>query len=135
MAKKEVNTDLWVHELLKEAGIRDKFDAQGSNIKELDGSLKTASKKGTGKPGFPEYVGVVKDFLIIIEDKPELSKHINYTDNDLIADDVKSNTDYAVNGAVFYAKHLAGQVSYKKIIALGISGNEKKASYYTSFCK
>ena len=126
MAKKEVNTDLWVHELLKEAGIRDKFDAQGSNIKELDGSLKTASKKGTGKPGFPEYVGVVKDFLIIIEDKPELSKHINYTDNDLIADDVKSNTDYAVNGAVFYARCLASQVSYKKIIALGISGNEKK---------
>lgn len=35
MAKKEVNTDLWVHELLKEAGIRDKFDAQGSNIKDI----------------------------------------------------------------------------------------------------
>ena len=31
MAKKEVNTDLWVHELLKEAGIRENFDAQGSN--------------------------------------------------------------------------------------------------------
>lgn len=126
MAKKEVNTDLWVLELLKEAGIRDKFDAQGSSIRELDEALKTASKKGTGKPGFPEYVGVVKDFLIIIEDKSGLSKHINYTDNDLIADDIKSNTDYAVNGAVFYAKHLADKVSYKKIIALGISGNEKK---------
>lgn len=69
MAKKEVNTDLWVHELLKEAGIRDKFDAQGSNIKELNDALKTASKKGTGKSGFPEYVGIVKDFLIVIEDK------------------------------------------------------------------
>ena len=66
MAKKEVNTDLWVHELLKEAGIRDKFDAQGSNIKELNDALKTASKKGTGKSGFPEYVGIVKDFLIVI---------------------------------------------------------------------
>lgn len=63
--------------------------------------------------------------MIIIENKPGLSKHINYTDNDLIADDVKSNTDYAVNGAVFYARCLASQVSYKKIIALGISGNEK----------
>ncbi|MDQ8759890.1 HsdM family class I SAM-dependent methyltransferase [Streptococcus ruminantium] len=126
MAKKEVNTDLWVHELLKEAGIRDKFDAQGSSIKEINDALKSASKKGTGNSGFPEYVGVVKDFLIIIEDKPGLSKHINYTDDDLIADDVKSNTDYAVNGAVFYAKHLSDKVSYKKIIALGISGNEKK---------
>ena len=35
MAKKEVNTDLWVHELLKEAGIRENFDAQGSNVKEI----------------------------------------------------------------------------------------------------
>ena len=126
MAKKEVNTDLWVHELLKEAGIRKNFDAQGSNVKEIDEALKTASKKGTGNSGFPEYVGIVKDFLIIIEDKPGLSKHINYTDDDLIADDIKSNTDYAVNGAVFYAKHLADKVSYKKIIAIGISGNEKK---------
>ena len=126
MAKKEVNTDLWVHELLKEAGIRENFDAQGSNVKEINDALKTASKKGTGNSGFPEYVGIVKDFLIIIEDKPGLSKHINYTDDDLIADDVKSNTDYAVNGAVFYAKHLADKVSYKKIIAVGISGNEKK---------
>ncbi|EJG89273.1 restriction enzyme BgcI subunit alpha domain protein [Streptococcus infantis SPAR10] len=116
MAKKEVNTDLWVHELLKEAGIRENFDAQGSNIKEIDEALKTASKKGTGNSGFPEYVGIVKDFLIIIEDKPGLSKHINYTDDDLIADDIKSNTDYAVNGAVFYAKHLADKVSYKKLL-------------------
>lgn len=126
MAKKEVNTDLWVHELLKEAGIREKFDAQGSNVKEIDEALKTASKKGTGNSGFPEYVGIVKDFLIVIEDKSGLSKHVNYTNDDLIADDTKSNTDYAVNGAVFYAKHLAGKVNYKKIIALGISGNEKK---------
>lgn len=126
MAKKEVNTDLWVYELLKEAGIREKFDAQGSNIKEIDEALKSASKSGTGNSGYPEYVGIVKDFLIIIEDKSGLSKHVNYTDDDLIADDIKSNTDYAVNGAVFYAKHLADKVSYKKIIALGISGNEKK---------
>ena len=72
MAKKEVNTDLWVHELLKEAGIRENFDAQGSNVKEINDALKTASKKGTGNSGFPEYVGIVKDFLIIIEDKPGL---------------------------------------------------------------
>lgn len=48
MAKKEVLTDLWVYELLKEAGILDSFDAQGSNIKELDEALKTASKKVPG---------------------------------------------------------------------------------------
>ena len=46
MAKKEVNTDLWVHELLKEAGIRENFDAQGSNVKEINDALKLPQKKG-----------------------------------------------------------------------------------------
>lgn len=67
MAKKEVKTDLWVYELLKQAGII--LDAQGSSIKEIDEALKTASKRGTGNVGFPEYIGVVKDYLIVIEDK------------------------------------------------------------------
>lgn len=40
-----MNTDLWVHEMLKEAEIRDKFSAQGSDIKEIDDALKSASKK------------------------------------------------------------------------------------------
>ena len=54
MAKKEVNTDLWVHEMLKEAEIRDKFSAQGSDIREINEALKSASKKGTGNAGFPD---------------------------------------------------------------------------------
>ena len=63
MAKKEVKTDLWVYDLLKEAGIC--LDPQGCSIKEVDEALKTASKKGTGNVGFPEYVGTVKDFLLV----------------------------------------------------------------------
>lgn len=56
MSKKEINTDLWVYELLKEAKISDKFSAQGSNIKEINNALQTASKRGTGKVDFSEYV-------------------------------------------------------------------------------
>ena len=63
MGKKEVNTDLWVYDLLKEAKISDKLSAQGSDIKEINEALQTASKRGTGNVGFPEYVGVVKDFF------------------------------------------------------------------------
>ena len=125
MAKKEVNTDLWVYDLLKEAKINDKFTAQGSNIKEIHEALQTASKRGTGRVGFPEYVGVVKNFLIVIEDKADTHKHINLTDKDIISEDVSSICDYAVNGALFYGKHLAKNTNYKEIIALGISGNEK----------
>ena len=78
MAKREVKTDLWVYDLLKQANIH--LDPQGSSIKEIDTALKTASKKGTGKVGFPEYVGVVKDYLLVIEDKADLAKHIKLDD-------------------------------------------------------
>lgn len=125
MAKKEIMTDLWVYDMLKEIGVQNDFSSQGSHIKEVDEALSTASKKGTGNVGFPEYVGVVKDFLIVIEDKASLNKHIKRDDKNLIAEDVKSVTDYAVNGALFYAKHLATKTTYKKIIAIGVSGNEK----------
>lgn len=123
MAKKEVKTDLWVHDLLKEAGIE--LDAQGSEIKEINEALKTASKRGTGKVGFPEYVGVVKDFILVIEDKSSLENHIKYNFDKLISLETKDVTDYAVNGALFYAKHLINNTTYKKIFAFGISGNAK----------
>lgn len=51
MAKKEVRTDLWVYDLLKQANIV--LDPQGSSIKEIDAALKTASKKGTEMSDFP----------------------------------------------------------------------------------
>ena len=125
MAKKEVMTDLWVYDMLKEAGLQDKFQAQGSKIKEIDEALSSASKKGTGNVGFPEYVGVIKDFLIVIEDKANLDKHLFRDENNLISLEPKHRVEYAVNGALFYALHLAKNTSYKKIIAIGISGTEK----------
>ena len=124
MGKREVKTDLWVWELLKQADIS--LDAQGSTILEIDTALKTASKKGTGRVGFPEYVGVVKDYLLVIEDKADLSKHIKLDDGGVISQEVQAVIDYAVNGAVFYGKHLAEHTSYKKIIAFGVSGDERK---------
>ena len=125
MAKKEASTDLWVYDLLKEAKISENFTAQGSNIKEINEALQTASKRGTEKTGFPEYVGVVKNFLIVIEDKADTSKHANFNENEIISEDVASICDYAVNGALFYGKHLAKNTSYSEVIALGISGNDK----------
>ena len=124
MAKKEVRTDLWVYDLLKQANIH--LDPQGSSIEEINNALKTASKKGTGNVGFPEYVGVVKDYLLVIEDKADLSKHIKLDDKGNISDETSAVTDYAVNGAVFYGKHLANHTSYKKVIVFGVSGDEKR---------
>lgn len=123
MAKKEIKTDLWVRDLLIEANID--LEPQGSSVKELNEALKTASKKGTGNVGFPEYVGVVKDFIIVIEDKADIDKH-EKREGTILSLEVKSVKDYAMNGALFYAKHLIKHTTYKKVLAIGVSGNEKK---------
>ncbi|MWQ64047.1 N-6 DNA methylase [Glaesserella parasuis] len=124
MAKKEIKTDLWVYDLLKDAELD--LCPQGSDIAELDNALKTASKAQTGKVGYPEYCGVVKDFVIVIEDKADTANHIKHNDKDLICQNATSVRDFAVNGALHYGIHLAKNTSYKKIIAIGVSGNEKR---------
>ena len=47
MAKKEVKTDLWVASQLNECKIP--YSAQGSDVKEINEALSSASKRGTGK--------------------------------------------------------------------------------------
>lgn len=64
MAKKEVKTDFWVYELLKDADIN--LTPQGCDIKDIDEALKTASKSKTGNVGYPEYCGVVEDLLLLL---------------------------------------------------------------------
>ncbi len=124
MASNEVKTDLWVYDLLKQANIS--LEPQGSSIEEVHVALKTASKKGTGKVGFPEFVGAVKDYLLVIEDKADIAKHMKLDEKGNISEETSAIIDYAVNGAVFYGKHLAHHTSYRKIIAFGVSGDEKK---------
>lgn len=45
-------TDLWVYDMLKEIGVQNNFSAQGSNIKEINEALATASKRGQGMWAF-----------------------------------------------------------------------------------
>ena len=82
MAKKEIKIDLWVASQLNKCRIQ--FTAQGSDVKEIDEALATASKRGTGNAGYPEYVAVVNDFVIVIEDKADLNKHEKLTDAAII---------------------------------------------------
>lgn len=124
MAKKEVKTDLWVYELLNEADIH--LTPQGCDILEINEALKTASKSRTGNVGYPEYCGVVKDFIIVIENKAALEKHLHRDSKNLISQEVKAVKNYAVNGALFYGLHLAQNTSYHKLFAFGVSGNAKR---------
>lgn len=130
--KKEASTDLWISKLLDKANIT--YDPQGSSIQEIDTALKTASKNGKGNVGFPDFVAVVKDFIIVIEDKADISMHQNRDNENVILIDESSCINYAVNGAIWYAQHLAKNTSYKKVIAIGVSGNEKNHKITPIYC-
>jgi len=125
MFTNEASTDLWVWELLKEAGIDQSMSPQGSSVKELNEALKTASKSKNGNVGRPEYIGVVQDFVIVIENKKDIANHIKRDKKEVIASDTTSIRNFAINGSLFYGKHIAKETNFKKIIAIGVSGNEK----------
>ncbi len=120
MAKKEIKTDEMVREMLKEAGIE--YTEQGADIVDVDLALQKASKNGTGKQGYPEFTAKSGDFMLVIEDKSDLSLHIKLDDKGLIAQDVDSVKNYAVNGALHYAKHIAEKSNWHKVLAFGVSG-------------
>lgn len=125
MARDEVKTDSWVRDLLKVAKIP--FTEQGGGTKELDNAFKTASKSLSGNVGYPDFCAIVKDFVFVFEDKADIDKHCKLDSKGCIdlesADSVKN---YATNGAIHYGKHLARNTNYKKIIAIAVSGNEKR---------
>jgi len=121
----EKKTDFFIGKLLDLAKID--FTPNGSDIKEIQDALKTASKKGTGKVGFPEFTAKAKDFIIVIEDKADIEKQVDYEDNEKteLSIKTKSITNYAENGALHYANKIIKKTSFKNIFAFGCSGDEK----------
>ncbi len=121
----ERKTDFFIGKLLDLAKIE--YIPNGSNIKEIQDALKTASKKGTGKAGFPEFVGKSKDFIIVIENKAEVDKQAIYSNegSQKLLTDAPSNIAYAENGALHYANEIIQKTNFVKIFAFGCSGDEK----------
>ena len=129
MSKNEKQTDLIVAQKLKDVGI--KFSPNGSTIVDIKKALKSASKKGNGKNGYPEYVAQVGDFLIVIEDKADSAHQAKYIDESKtsLLMDSTSIINYAENGAVHYAKHIIQFSPFKKVIAIGCSGQDESNLY------
>ena len=123
--KNEKALDIFISRLLDLAKIN--YTPNGSNIKEINDALKTASKKGTKRVGFPEFVGKSGDFIIVIENKAEVEKQVKYVSEEVTEykTDTKSLTDFAENGAYHYAKHIIENTNFKRVFAFGCSGNEK----------
>lgn len=92
---------------------------QKSGDPDIEKRLKHASKskKGVG-PGRPEFFirsAIAPDFLIVVECKPD-ARHLRSTNLD-------QPKDYALDGALHYAKHLS---SGYDVIAIGAAGQTKK---------
>ncbi len=121
----EKKTDIFISKLLEIANI--KYTPNGSDIKEIQEALKSASKKGTGKSGFPEFVGIAKDFILVIEDKSEIERQVFYEDdnNQILSTNPKAITNYAENGALHYANEIIAKTNFQRIFAFGCSGDEK----------
>lgn len=118
-------TDYIIADKLKEAKIN--YDPESSRIMEVDKALKSASKKGTGNVGFPEFTAKVNEYLIVIEDKADIDKQVKYNeeDSDKLDMSVDAVVNYAENGALHYAKHIVNNTNFKKVFAFGCSGDEK----------
>lgn len=123
MANEATATDQYVRREIEKFKVR--YDEQGSSHPEIAKALKGASKQGKSGIGKPEFVIQISDYLVVIEDKRDNEKLINF-DNGLIAKDIPSLSGYAVNGAVHYANHIVTKTSsFDEVIALGVTGDEE----------
>jgi type I restriction enzyme M protein len=87
----------------------------------LKGSAKTKNKKNFGRPDFH-----IEGYSIpvIIENKLHTNKIIAETKNGLKMDE-KSISNYAVNGAVYYAQNMIASGKYHEVIAIGVAGDSQ----------
>ena len=98
----------------------------------LKGSAKTKEKTSFGKPDFhiEKY-----NIPIVIEDKLGIKYHIAENKSGIRMDE-KSVREFAVNGAIYYAKNMIASKKYDEVIAIGISGDNEdniKISVYYVF--
>ena len=121
----ERDVDRYVERELEKIGLVFKKDFNDQrNMSEhlkkaLEGSSKTENKKGVGIPDFSvEKYGVP----VIIENKFGLKKLQKLLKNE-ISKSVNDIRDYAVNGAVSYARHMIHSGKYDGVITISIAGD------------
>lgn len=99
-------------------------ETQSTRNINLNNALKTASKNQTGNAGYPDHIALVKDFVLVMEDKADRLKLVLHEDGE-ISQTVDATTNYALNGALFYAFKILDATKYKKIFAFGNVGDRK----------
>lgn len=122
-AMNERKTEDLVDKRLRKKGyyLRDSpivVEKQGSDNPRLQKLLKKASKQGdgVGKPEFLIHSKNQLDFIIVIECKANLRRHVSAT-RDRYA-------EYAVDGVLLYASHLSKECD---VLAIAVSGQNERS--------
>ncbi|HHK8568112.1 TPA: class I SAM-dependent DNA methyltransferase [Vibrio parahaemolyticus] len=101
------------------------IEEQKSSIKQVQNLLKTASKAGTGKGGYPEFIITWEsdpNFLIVVECKADTKYHQS--------PNLDKPKDYAVDGVLHYARHLS---KHYTVLALAVSGTSEDYMKVSNF--
>lgn len=101
-----------------------KVEEQISSSPRIQKLLSSASKSGSGQ-GYPEFIISVSDrpdFLIIVECKADPRRHQS--------GDLTRYADYAVDGALLYASHLAKDFDVLAIAVSGTRPERIRVSHY-----
>ncbi len=129
-SKSERQTENLVRNKLREYGYYEPengitVEEQKSEIAKVKSMLSKASKNTKGNPGYPEFIiSNQKDpaFLIVCECKPDVKKHESQ--------DLNKPVDYAVDGVLHYAKHLAKHFT---VLAIAVSGTTSSSMKVSNF--
>lgn len=123
----EKKTDQWVRKEIEQL-VGENYTEQTSDIKEVKNALKNASKQGGRGVGKPEFVFLLNQTLVVIEDKPSTSELVKYNETGELDLTVPLATaKYAVNGAVHYAKHITEKaLGYQEVLAIGATGSHEQ---------
>ena len=100
------------------------IEEQKSENPKIDKLLKNASKKGNGA-GYPEFIIRYKDnvdFIIVVECKPDITKHESKTRDRYGV--------YAVDGVLLYASFLSKEYDVLAIAVSGENIRELKTSHF-----
>ena len=101
------------------------IEEQNSKIAKVKSLLSKASKKSTGNSGYPEFIITTKKdtaFIIVIECKGDPKKHESSGRDKPV--------DYAVDGVLHYAKHLA---KHYTVVAVAVSGTTPTSLKVSNF--
>lgn len=115
----------WVNRRLESLAIS--YGYENDMERKLSVALANASKNGKNNTGVPDHnlKGILGNKAVIIEDKWGLDKLKSTSAEGNLADSIFAIKNYAVNGAIHYARELI-KSGYEKVLAVGIVGEGNK---------